>query len=762
MFKVLYASKDAYIQNRVINGTFQVSGNSGQAGSLDLFKLYGYTSTQTVSGAIPNVELSRLMVQFDLQPLRDMVSAGQVDPGNASFSCRMHLYDVYGGQPTPDNFTVVVYPLSASFDEGHGRDVVYYSDYDICNWMSSSLASGSWVVTGCVAGGAYPGFVDYFTSSGSSNLGVQQTFVKGTEDLDVDVTLLVSATLAGLLPDAGFRIAFIPSIENDQHSYFVKRFASLQAFNAEKHPKLFVRFDDSVQDDTENFFLDSPSYLFLYNYVRAATLGNLMSGSSQVTGKSSLALTLLGEFPQAALGVISSSVCLAPQGAFTFGQTSDVTFAGQGNFSYVTSSIVNAQSGLFAFLAIPGNISGSNIAFTGFFSSSLYGTGFANDLLLVGGMTGSYVSPVPYGVLSGNFYYRPGPNNGVDLTTPILTGSGVLTGTMQGFPLADTWVLTGTFAPAQITSPQEMPYLYSGTFVMSSTVIFNETSGSQLVGQLTGTYHTQEPFVPSGTFYLPDGITPVLSGVAFFTGTLEGVFGDYVLTGTFVPDGPFLFSASYIVSQTLGPIPFVAGPFVGGQLALGTNFQTGIYSASVFLSSTNPDLEPQWQASGSVTFIPVWGSLDGTVPYLTGSAIKAYPPARGPQSRVWKKLTISFLGLQDEYDNATQQVVRVNIFDYTQPFLLNANRLPVELTGIVIRDVHYQIRDSDNGMIAVPFDLTNNSTRLSNDSQNMFFTLDTSSLTPGHSYIIDIQVVTNNAKQQYRGASSPFRVVDWE
>lgn len=761
MFKVLYASKDAYIQNRVINGTFQVSGNSGQAGSLDLFKLYGYTS----SGVTPNVELSRLMVQFDLQPLRDMVAAGQVDPGNASFSCRMHLYDVYGGQPTPDNFTVVVYPLSASFDEGHGRDVVYYSDYDICNWMSSSLASGSWVVTGCASGGAYPSHVDYFTSSGSSNLGVQQTFIKGTEDLDVDVTLIVSATLARLLPDAGFRIAFIPSIENDQHSYFVKRFGSLQAFNAEKHPKLFVRFDDSVQDDTENFFLDSPSYLFLYNYVRAATLGNLMSGSSQVTGKSSLALTLLGEFPQAALGVISSSVCLAPQGAFTFGQTSDVTFAGQGNFSYVTSSVVNAQAGAFTFGQISTNPTGSNIAFTGFYSGTQNGlTGFAADLLLVGQATGTYVSPVAYGVISGVYYYRRGDSpSGWDIHTPIMTGSAMFTGTIQGLGLPpDTYILTGTFAPAQTTSPEELPYLFSGTYVMSSTVIFNDTSGSQLVGQLTGTYHTQEPFVPSGTFYLPNGITPVLSGVAFFTGTLAGVFGDYVLTGTFVPDGPFLFSASYIVSQTLGPIPFVAGPFVGGQLALGTNFQTGIYSASVFLSSTNPDLESQWQASGSVTFIPVWGSLDGTVPYLTGSAIKAYPPARGPQSRVWKKLTVSFLGLQEEYDNATQQVVRVNIFDYTQPFLLNASRLPVELAGIVIRDVHYQIRDNDNGMIAVPFDLTNNSTRLSNDSQNMFFTLDTSSLTPGHSYIIDIQVVTNNTKQHYRGASSPFRVVDWE
>jgi len=762
MFKVLYPVKDAYVQNRVVNGVAQVSGNVGKASSLDLFKLYGYTSTLVGSSSVPNVELSRLLIQFDLQPLRDLISQGLVDPGNASFSCRLHLYDVNGGQACPDNFNVQVAPLSASFDEGHGQDVVYYSDYDVCNWFSSSLVSGSWLGAGCTSSSFYPLPCDYFTGSNGFSTVVQQTFVKGTEDLDVDVTQIISATLAGLLPDAGFRVAFSPTVEGDQHSYFVKRFASRHAYNVEKRPRLFVRFDNSIQDDTENFYLDSPSYLFFYNYVRNSLLGNLMSGSTQVTGSNSLVLRLYGQFPQAAPGVISSSVCLAPHGPFTFGQTSDVLFAGTGNFSYVTSSVVNAQSGNFAFLVIPGNVSGSNIAFTGFYSSSINGAGFANDLLLVGGMTGTYVSPVPYGVLSGNFYYRPGPNNGVDLTTPIMTGSGIFTGTLQGFPIADTYVLSGTFAPAEITSPQELPYLFSGTFVLSSTVIFNSTTGSQLVGQLTGTYNTLEPFVPSGTFYLPDGISPVLSGVAFFTGTLDGVFDEYVLTGTFAPDGPFLFSGNYIVSQTLGPVQYVAGPFLASQLFFGSNPQTGIYSASVNLPSQNPNLLPQWQMSGSVTFIPVWSSLDGTVTFLSGTAIKAYPPVRGPTQQGTTHLNISIYNLVEEYTNNTQEQLRVNIWDYTQPYLTNALRLPVELPGIIIRDVHYQIRDLDGGFVAIPFDLTYNSTRLSNDSQNMFFTLDTSNLAPGHAYVIDILVVTDNTQQLYRGASSPFRVVAWE
>ncbi len=505
MFKVLRPIKDAYIQNRVVNGDQQLQGNVGLAGSLDLFKLYGYTSTTSGSVTTPNTELSRLLIHFDLQPLRDLLAAGLVDPTNASFSCRLHLFDVYGGQPCPDNFTVTVYPLSASFDEGHGKDVVFYSDYDVCNWLTSSIASGSWLLSGCGSGSAYPGPCDYFTTLGSSSLLSQQTFVKGTEDLDIDVTLIVSATLAGQLPDAGLRIALTPSMEQDTHSYFVKRFGSRHAFNAEKQPVMYVRYDDSIQDDTNDLYLDAPSYLFLYNYVRGA-LANLMSGSSPVTGHNSVILKM---------------------------------------------------------------------------------------------------------------------------QTPVSGG------------------------------------LYS----------------------------------------------------LYFTGS---------------------------------------------QHYSGLNPQVGIYSASVTVPLNDPLLMPQWQFSGSITFTPTWQSLDGSVTYAIDPPVKVLPPQRGPQNLAVTHLDVSVIGLQDEYTDDTQQVLRVNLWDFTQPFLQNAIRLPVELPGIIVRDVHYQVRDNDDGFIAIPFDLTNNSTRLSNDTKNMFFTLDTTSLIAGHAYVIDIMVATDNAKQLYRAASKVFRVVAGE
>jgi hypothetical protein len=510
MFKVLGADSDTYITNRIVNKVPQVQANVGNAGSLDLFKLYGITTSLsgTVSGAVsvPNVELSRLLVHFSLAPLKQLVALGALDPGSSAFSCRLHLFDVYGGQPTPDHFYVTVFPLSASFDEGHGRDVVYYSDTDTTNWMTASLASGSWFASGCGLSASAQQPCDYITGSSlisaGASLVARQFFPKGTEDLDVDVTMVVSATLAGLLPDVGFRVAFDQPLEQDTHTYFVKRFASRTAFNTELHPELIVRYDDSVQDDTNNLYLDSTSYLFLYNYVRS-TLANLVSGSTQVTGSHSLVLQL--------------------------------------------------------------------------------------------------VTPVSGGTHSLYF---------------------------------------------------------------------------------TGSQHFH-------------GIFPV----------------------------------------------------------------TGVYSSSVLVPSTDPLLLPQWQASGSIAFTPIWQSFDGTVAYLTGSVIRAFPPQRGPQLLAPLNLTVSIFGLHDEHSSTEVTTLRVHIFDYTQAFLKNAVRLPVELPGVVIRDVHYQVRDNDDGNLAVPFDLTGNSTRVSNDSAGMFFSLDMSNLTSGHAYVIDIMTVTNNNQQLYRGASAPFRVV---
>lgn len=280
MIKFLWADKDTYITNRFIKGNFTHHSNVGNAGTLDLFKLYGYT----MSSSIPNTELSRLLIHYDLEPLRDLVSNEKISIDDPSFKCFIRLYDVYGGQPTPSNFNVSVNPLSRSFDEGRGKDVVFYEDYDVCNFISSSRDSGEWLGVGCTRSGEPSSTCDYITSSalvmGGQNITQRQFFKTGEEDLNVDVTAFVSATLAGIFPDEGFRISFDDVEESDNKTYFVKRFGSRTVFNESKRPKLIVKYDDSTQDDTQSLYFDVSNTLFLRNYYPTKyTYSNLLSGS---------------------------------------------------------------------------------------------------------------------------------------------------------------------------------------------------------------------------------------------------------------------------------------------------------------------------------------------------------------------------------------------------------------------------------------------------------------------------------------------------
>jgi hypothetical protein len=499
MFRVLKADRDSYITNKYVNGISAVSGNVGIAGSLDLFKLFGVT---TVAG-ISQTELSRLLLHFNLDPLRELVDAGKIDISNNSFKCFISLKDVYGGQPTPNNFTVDVFPMSSSFTEGFGKDTAYYLDEDKCNFLSSSVDS-PWYGKGCSVACFSTGSGDYITSSISIiDTKASQYFKTGEEDLLVDVTKIISATLTNELPDEGFRISYNSSIEQDSHTYFVKRFASRHAYDESKHPKLLVKFDDSISDDTSDLYLDTNSTIFLYNYTHGQ-LSNLISGSSVVTGQNCLLLELKTQTP----------------------------------------------------------ISGSGIY-------SLY--------------------------------------------------------------------------------------------------------------------------------------------------------------------------------------------FTGSQHSIGANFVNGIYSASISLPLSDPGIKNHYQASGSIKFTPIWGSLDGTVAYVTGSTIVAKGPERITKRLSPRRYVVNALGISNQHSENEEITIRVNIFDENSPIII-AKRLPVELPGVVLRNVYYAIRNSTTNEYVIPFDVDANSTKVSSDSSGMYFNLHTSALTSLNSYVVDIMIVVDGAQQKYLNASPVFKI----
>lgn len=504
MFRTLKADKDTYITNKYIDGKPAVSGNVGIAGSLDLFKLYGITIVTSGSDKIPQYELTRALIHFDLNPLQELYDEGRVDLNHSSFKCFLNLKDVYGGQPTPNNFIIDIFPMSASWTEGLGKDVAYYSDEDKCNFLSAS-SDALWSAKGCEKACFATGSGDYITSSLSiPNTKVSQTFAKGDEDLLVDITSIISATIKGELPDQGFRLSYSSTIEENTKTYFVKRFASRHAYDESKHPKLLIKFNDSILDDSSNLYLDTPTSasIFLYNYVHGQ-LTNLLSASLAVTGSNSILLELQSEI------------------------------SGTGKYSL------------------------------------------------------------------------------------------------------------------------------------------------------------------------------------FFTGS---------------------------------------------QHKFGTNFSTGIYSASVNLPLSNVNIKASFDLSGSVSFTPIWTSVDRTVVYTTGSNVIAKAPERISYRLNPRRYRVNVAGISTDYTEEEEVTMRVYIFDENDPQIF-AKRVPIQIPGLSLRNVHYAIRNASTNEYAIPFDTTYNSTKISSDSNGMYFNFNTSALTSQNVYVVDIMLIVDNLQQKYLNASSEFRII---
>lgn len=301
MYRILTASKDTYITNKIINNKFRATdANLGQAGTLDLFKLY---DESTITGEAAPIELSRILIKFDLDAVKSMHDDNIINVASDSFKAELKLHDIYGGQTTPNNFRIIAFPLSKSFDEGTGYDVVSYKDLDQTNWVTASITNSvvdPWNDTGALKSGSLGDqLIDVIVSGtiqGQStpvSLSSDMYFSSGEEDLILDVTKFVSASAKSLIDNHGFLVAFSGSFEKDAKSYFVKRFASRNALKTSIRPKMIITFDDSILDNHENFEFDVSGSLYLHNFVRG-NLANILSGTaaSEVSGENCMILKI--------------------------------------------------------------------------------------------------------------------------------------------------------------------------------------------------------------------------------------------------------------------------------------------------------------------------------------------------------------------------------------------------------------------------------------------------------------------------------------
>jgi len=265
MIKIISASSDAYITNRKIRSFDASESNTGYSGTIDIFKIINDGE----------VHLSRGLIKFDLNPIKELNLQNRINVDDSSFWAKLSLKDVYGGQTTPKGFTLNINPLSRPFEEGLGKDVVLYSDKDVVNFISSSHED-EWTIPGC----GHP--QDDFNES----ISFSQTFETGEEDLLIDVTSFVRDYVHNDVENYGFRVSLSNQNEEDTKNYFVKRFSSRHAYSEIKRPSLMIGFDDSIQDKSSKPTLGDTVKFVTKNYVNGSLqnlrdeLGNELTGSN--------------------------------------------------------------------------------------------------------------------------------------------------------------------------------------------------------------------------------------------------------------------------------------------------------------------------------------------------------------------------------------------------------------------------------------------------------------------------------------------------
>ena len=242
MYKIIPATADAYITNKILNKTTRATdANTGLSSTLDIFKLY---SENSFDGEANPIELSRALIKFDLDDVMALTPTTLTD-----FSCELHMFDTFGGQTTPSNFTLQLFPLAKEFTEGMGRDVESFDDLDVCNYTISSYNSSGpgnilWDTEGADAD------VDDVLKTGYP--GMTQDFAQGTEDLVIDVTDVISDMIDETISNYGFRLSFIAAEETDSKTRFVKRFVSRHSTDKNKTPRLIIKYKDAIESSTDD------------------------------------------------------------------------------------------------------------------------------------------------------------------------------------------------------------------------------------------------------------------------------------------------------------------------------------------------------------------------------------------------------------------------------------------------------------------------------------------------------------------------------
>jgi len=364
---------NAFDSNLVTRGT---GSNMGLADSLEVFSIYAQATSASS-------ELSRIITKFPVvtsdatTTIQSDRTAGTI-PASGSVDFYLRCYNVKHTATLPRNFTLVISPISQSWQEGNGLDMEQYSDLTYggtgSNWINAA-AQTAWEDKSGIArpGGSYLSaswngspVTDY------DEFNYTQTFGEtGTGDLEVNITGLVEKWIAGDYSNYGMGIMLTASQEDGALSYYTKKFSARSSEYFFSRPIIEARWDSVRKDQRGSFYVsssnlsaaDNKNTLYLYNYVRGQpkNLANVGTGPIYVNVYTSASqgelLTATPNSPVTGgyvdVGIYSASFALDTTASFAF----DRWFSGSSGSAITTTGAKIYHTGSF----IPQKFLSSNI-----------------------------------------------------------------------------------------------------------------------------------------------------------------------------------------------------------------------------------------------------------------------------------------------------------------------------------------------------------------------------------------------------------------
>lgn len=225
-----------------------------------------------ISYGTVNKQVSRLIFDLNLEPLISRIDDGHINP-NRIVKHVLHMTntiqhaDQYLGKKSysleierASSFSLDIFNISEDWDEGSGYDFVYNTSVYPRPQESASNWTNKKTNIPWISGGSY--------QSGVTTIFGTQSFEKGNEDVEIDVTDYVNGKLgvSGFTGTTyGLGLKFSDSLEDLETTFRQATAFHIKDTHTFYEPYIETIVDDGIVDDRNYFYLDKDNNLFLYS-----------------------------------------------------------------------------------------------------------------------------------------------------------------------------------------------------------------------------------------------------------------------------------------------------------------------------------------------------------------------------------------------------------------------------------------------------------------------------------------------------------------